>query len=328
MKILLTGPTQRMVNSQKLRYDYLTSVYLLVKVLTALGHTVDHRRVQYGEDLSKYDLALLGACPPKSFTSRHITGTAWALEKVKRSVLFCDDWSIANMGTMVRNTLKNWKQYTDWFGKLEKPLETSEEAAVKTFLTRVTHDNTLRLLAPMTPWGNHKTLMDGNLPVTQLRWWDPSPVVVVPSYQPAKARVKQWVYATLQKHDVWLDKLNCKWEVAKFGNSRSGHEYVPEKEILQVYANSWGVLCPRYNRAGSGWWRVRYHFAAHVRSVLKADIIDAAYMDDSYKKSVKTIEELSPAELEKLAQKQRNWFFGNISTRKQCYDQVEEAIAR
>jgi hypothetical protein len=49
-----------MFNSQKLRDNYLTCEPILARGLAELGHEVDHRKVTPGEDLSRYDVALLG----------------------------------------------------------------------------------------------------------------------------------------------------------------------------------------------------------------------------------------------------------------------------
>jgi hypothetical protein len=315
MRILLTGFTQRMVNSQRLHYDYLTSVYILRDALRKLGHEVEHRPVEYGEDLSHFKLALIGVGPPRSFTARHVVGSAWAVMTAKKYLLYCDDWSIANMGASLKTTLKNYDKYLSWFREnLGQSMDDGEAQSVKLMLEILYSSDKLRMLAPMFKWGDHKVLTTGNLENIKLVPWDPTPLVKsLPWVELADQsfRERQWVCATLQNHDGWVEDQRCGWPVKWLGNRRKGEAYVSEREVMQLYANSWGVLCPRYNRAGSGWWRVRYQWAAMTGAVLRCDPRDSCYMGEAYRLSVSSIEERDTIALEAVAQARQDWFFDN-----------------
>jgi hypothetical protein len=73
---------------------------------------------------------------------------------------------------------------------------------------------------------------------------------------PYPDRKKQWVMATLADHSKWLNKFALKWPIEMYG--RKYYNYVPEAELLKIYANSTGIIANPYYHAGSGWWRMRY----------------------------------------------------------------------
>lgn len=332
MKILLTGFTQRMVNSQKLRYDYLTSVYLLKDALLELGHEVEHRTVQFGENLHDFDLALVGIGPPRSFTARHIVGSSWAAQSARRVLFYCDDWSIANMGTSIRTTVKSFDKYLKWFTEnLGQPITDVESKSVQAMLQDMLYmAPNFPLLAPMFPWGRHKSLLEDNLPEVKLIPWDPTPLVHELAFAKVEpeAKKKQWVCATLQNHDDWVADQHCSWPVRWMGNRRKGEDYKPENEVVQEYADSWGVLCPRYNRSGSGWWRVRYQWAAMTRSVLRCDRSDSCYMGDPHQQPLHSIEARGVGELAALAEAQAEWFYAKTSTKKELFSWLQEVLTK
>jgi hypothetical protein len=329
LKILLSGFTQRMVNSQKLRYDYITPETIVKNLLTGMRHKVDHRPVETGESLKKYDLALVGIGPSKSFTARHIAGAAWAFHHARRVVLFCDDWSIANTGGDFRASTHRWEGYVKWHNSLGEPFTGAQATQTREMLLAILADTgKIKLLAQMFPWGKHERLLAGNLPL-KLAAWDPTPFT--PSYASnvniaSEIRKKSWVYAALQNHDGWMKKTKFNWPVDRYGNKRLGHPYLSEKEILTKYRESWGVICPSYSRAGSGWWRVRYQMSRDAGSVLYAGQEDTETMGVSYKLTASAVEGLEAGELAKLAAGQAAWFDDNVSSKKKTREAIAEAI--
>lgn len=321
-----------MVNSLRLRYDYVTSVYLLVDALRSMGHEVDHRRVTFGEDLSKYDLALVGIGPPKSLTARHVHEACWTLREAKKSMLYCDDWSIAAAGGNTRSAIRCMPQWSKFMSFDEYQTE-----CVTAGLMHIL-EGRWPLLAPMFPWGTHTKLVQNNLDNLPLYAWDPSPYLEDGAWQlasklPNTMKEQRWVYATLQEHDKWLDTLNPQWPVERYGSYRAEDKYISESLLLDRYAASWGVLCPAYKSQGSGWWRVRYHHAAALGCVLKCSIEDGMAMSSGslmsqnvYTWRMDDIENMHPPELAKLAGAQRDWFFEQINTREQTMLQLDNAL--
>jgi hypothetical protein len=329
MKILLTGFTQRMTNSQKLRYDYLTSVYILRDALRRLGHEVDHRPVTPGEDLSGYDRALVGIGPTKSFTARFVPGSAWAYHQLPgRVILYCDDWSIEKTGYDFRNTLGRWEQWLGFFqtcGPVKgQELEGHDDRKVdvRLMLESISQNVQVKLLAPMFPWGDHAALMRGNLP-SQLVPWDPTPLIPPIVHLRPWPKAQRWVMATLQKNSK---VPKGQWPVHQVGNKRDGQAYLPEAEIHKLYGESWGVICPPYQKAGSGWWRYRYQATADARSVLWLSAADKAPMASCYQHSLPEYEKMDDLTLGATADAQHRWFYFNTATAERTLQTLAEAL--
>jgi len=317
-----------MTNSQRLRYDYLTSVYVLRDALQQLGHVVDHRAVTPGEDLSGYDRALIGIGPTKSFTARFVPGTAWAYKSMPgHTILFCDDWSVEKTGYDFRNTLSRWDKWLKFFTDAgpvrgqELWADPQRQADVQEMLEDITVSKDRKLLAPMFTWGNHRLLLEGNLPSTLVPW-DPTPLLPM-APGPAPTKRKQWILATLQKK---MNLPHGEWPMHQVGNKREGQPYHPENEILKMYQESWGVMCPPYAKAGSGWWRARYQHAADAGCVLWLDARDKAGMDSCYRLSLTDYEKLGDHELAVTARAQREWFYANVATAETTLQVITEAL--
>ena len=318
MKILITGVTSRMYNSQRLKNKYVTCEAILPRVLEALGHTVHHRAVETGEDLSGYDLAFLGVTHLTSFTSSHAAQTGYALTKIKRRVLFCGDWSIEKAGSMTRNALEHWERTAKFLHKAFK--YTAEELSYAQLLARNFAYQDVPLVAPFFPWGQHDLILGTNLPKAKLLTWDPTPFVDLAAVEvPAKER--RWIYGALQENP-WLRGQRTHWPVTVHDTDNR----VLEDQLVAEYASSWGVLGAPYKTAGSGWWRVRFNHAAHVGSVMICGPKDSAPMGSAYQKSISEVESMSDAELQSTAQQQREWLFENTATKAQTLEAIQKAL--
>lgn len=331
MKVLITGFTTRMVNSQRLKNNYLTCEPVLAEALGQhLGHEVDHRAVTPGEDLDKYDLAILGICGIQSRAAAHAAGTAWAFETAKRHLLFCGDWSIEVAGFDFQNALEHWERYMK-FSSSSWGYSPADGDRIRTMLTSILQQPQ-PLLAPFFPWGKHELILQNknnrtkkrNLPKTQLFPWDPSPFCEMPQLEVNRERVPRWIYASLQDHDDWLatHERGLKWPVVHYEKNNK----ISEAELLKEYAASWGILAPGYKSAGSGWWRARYNHAAHVGAIMVCDFRDSVVMEAPYWPTAPDVEHMSPDELKTLAQEQRDWFFANIASREQTLSDLENAL--
>jgi hypothetical protein len=323
VKILCTGFTQRAVNSQKLRYDYLTASTLLPKALKALNHEVHHRAVTPGEDLSQYDLAIITVGPPKSLTARYLPGSAWAFLKAKRVILACDDWSIEAAKGNAESTLRCMERFWPWYNDRGKWNDEDKSNVVKMIELLLT-PHELRMLAPMFPWGDHKILERHTFPVKVVAW-DPTPFVRIPhvSHIELNQRDRQWVLASLQGEPK-LGALS--WPVRRVGNKRAGEQYIPETEVLELYQLNWGVLCPPYKIAGSGWWRVRYHWSAICKNVLWSHLLDRTWMGEAYQHGARDFEEMTDDQLKATAQAQHDWFFANAAPLQETLDNLREVL--
>ena len=143
---------------------------------------------------------------------------------------------------------------------------------------------------------------------------DPTPTVI-PSLQAVienapDAKKKAWVLGALMPHDTWLEKKNFNWPVEIVGSRKlikklGGQRFDTEQDVLEFYNRHWGILSPPYPHAGSGWWRSRFLYAAHVGSVLVTDKGEGDPLGDSYKLTISDVEKMSETQLHEAAMAQR-----------------------
>lgn len=322
MKILMTGCTARMVGSQRVAIDYLTVGQLIVMILEKLGHTVTWRAVEPGDDVSGYDLCLVGWAPLLSIGSGRAPGCAWALNQYPdRSVLYAEDWSFGGFGKInsgIIKTTESWRKFLKWrswkyeeryLNILRETLQSLTPAASCPWPVAV----------PAYSWGDHGLIFENNL---NCDVWDYDPSCLVPRipFEPTQSlqRSKAWVLSQLSDQTAWLKKLKLTWPVQAYGNKRLGQPVLDEKELLGVYAQNWGMLSSKYGKmTGSGWWRVRYLHAGWVGAIMYCDSIDGSRISESYCLDSTEIENLDQAGLIALARRQEEDFHQHLPTETQ-----------
>jgi hypothetical protein len=93
MKIIMTGFTALQINTERRTIQKIDVPALIVKALTDLGHEVDWRKVDPGEDLSSYDVAWVNLAPLNSLNGRQgAMGALYTLSSGLPAVGFFDDW--------------------------------------------------------------------------------------------------------------------------------------------------------------------------------------------------------------------------------------------
>ncbi len=100
MKILISG----MNKSQSVRNHYLRmqlrvvpAHYSLFNCLVAMGHEVEQREVQIGEDLSKYDEVIIYIAGPRQLVATHSFNGLWAISQRPDCILGVDDWQAPDL---------------------------------------------------------------------------------------------------------------------------------------------------------------------------------------------------------------------------------------
>jgi hypothetical protein len=135
---------------------------------------------------------------------------------------------------------------------------------------------------------------------------DPT-ATIIPTLQPVIAKPaadkkRAWVLGALMPHDNWLERKSLEWPVEIVGSRKlikklGGQRFDTEQDVLEFYNNHWGILSPPYPHAGSGWWRSRFLYAAHVGSILVTDKGEGDPLGDAYKLTIADVEKMSDAEL-------------------------------
>jgi hypothetical protein len=169
-----------------------------------------------------------------------------------------------------------------------------------------------RLLVPAFEWGD-KSKLEKYLLGKPNHYVDVS--IYAPLHEierkPSTERYGAWILGTLSKQSkAWADEhmTRCKWPVKTFGSARSkwATASVKEPELVQYYADCWGVVATPYAmHPGSGWWRNRYTYAAQCESILYTDPRDAERIGPEYLIDLEAVEKMRGQELVDVAQAQR-----------------------
>jgi hypothetical protein len=193
-------------------------------------------------------------------------------------------------------------------------------------------------VCPMYAWGD-RTGVRKRMPVEvgPIEALDPSVVVndtlaaVIP--KSPKEKVRSWVLGALMPHDEWLARKNPEWAVEIIGSRKlikklGGLRLDTEQDVLEYYNERWGILSPPYPHAGSGWWRSRFLYAAHVGSILVADKGEGDPLGSSYKLTISDVEKMSDDELAAAAKAQADALRPYIGTYDQFKDHCERIVNR
>jgi hypothetical protein len=165
--------------------------------------------------------------------------------------------------------------------------------------------------------------------------WDVSPLIQKPELQPpgelfnrCNEKERTWVLGALSDQSRWVEKQNFQWPVLQYGHKSSGQPRLQEADLIKVYNDSWGVLCPPYKKSGTGWWRNRYNWSAYVGSILLCDYDDACVMGEPFILTPADIEGMDDKGLATIAQEQREWHGAHIWNREQLRDAIGDLLRR
>lgn len=343
----MTGMTSRGIGSQRLKHDYVALSDLLSRALIDMGHTVDIGRVSPDEDLDQYDAALVLTYWVSSLSSHYVHETAVALSKLQgRAIVYSDDWRAQTLADDFYNHVEKpigWSRHRDRFRKAlwDKLTERQVEEGREALLQMIRPDSPYEMLVPQHPWGDIAKFHQSKIRAltNHITPIDPTPMVPLPELVRRRAsdRDRAWVLATIQEHERWLQSEGFEWDVVKLGGAKKlgggvnpgraeMSKVVPEKDVIQAYADNWGMLVPPYACSGSGWWRPRYTYAAHARAVTYAPIQDALLLGDAYTLDRGTVEGLSSGALRGLAEEQAGVQEGYAWSRELLYSTLESVL--
>jgi hypothetical protein len=310
MKILITG-VNAVQCGHRPKLDY-ASAFLSVRWACQQFAEVDARPVTVGEDLSQYDKIILYLAPIRGFVGVHAPGAMWAYAMYHdKVVLSFDDWQIREIMVSFQATLATYDKTIDDHKFGWKGIDLIKSDLKEEYRQIVEHfsrwDLKEPMLVPYYPGGDLNLL---HLPGKDVHQFNPAAYFRgrYGELQEAGLKKKQWILAALHDHQSWLKKQKLQWPVLQFGAKKLGQPRLKESELFQHYADSWGVLSPKYYTCGSGWWRARHGFSADALCIVAGAPEELAMLGNEYTLSPQEIESLSDSDLSALAQEQRAKF--------------------
>ena len=117
MKILITGMnkaqcTRKFYLRQQLKV--VPSHYSLYNCLVDMGHEVDQRMVELGEDLSEYDEVIVFIAGPRQLVATTVFNGLWAISAKPDCILSFDDWQVPDLFKGIAKCV-DWKELTAQF---------------------------------------------------------------------------------------------------------------------------------------------------------------------------------------------------------------------
>lgn len=335
-KVLVTGFTgQHTGKSTRLKYDPVAKLF--ADTIRHAGYEVDHRPVEPEEDLRAYDLIFMGVSSLSSITAGNSYGALWAIgeavEKGLPMLFYIDDWKMHGIQGNAVSLLNKPETITKEFfkGRHHYDWAVDNVDLVKKGLEVLAND-WVDVVMPLYKNGDHDLFKPKMPEGTNIIAIDPT-AFYTPydiEHRAYAEKKDQWVFGILSDQQNWLKKLNLGWELAHRGSKASKAEAggMPEPELVQMYADSWGVLSCPYWHAGSGWLRIRHDHAAFTGSILVSQSKELSFISPAYDVTVADVEAMSPDARALIAQAQSDAWYANKTSKDDAAHQMDQAIAR
>lgn len=301
-KVLLTGMT-RVQCGEQVKMNYMSAPIAFKIMLEQLGYEVIQKHYDPKEkDDNVYSFILCGLSAWHSVSAVYGYNVLLLSQKYNYDniLYFVDDWAVHKLKVQPSVTNNIFSDFKLKVNKL-KDLSIKDEDCILKSLCRF-KDKPYNLLAPMFNWGEHNILTK-NLPHVNLLPIDPSAFIKLSQVNVNKKN-KIWVCASLYDNQKYIDKLDLQWPVVNFHSKQR----IGELDLLDVYAKDYGIISPKYGHAGSGWWRMRFLHAIHIKSILLAHKKEVEKLGDAYVFDVHEIEKYSPKQLSELVNEQKRSF--------------------
>lgn len=343
-RILQTGfSTQHVGRGTRFKYDPVAKLF--ADALRHYGYDVEHRQVIPDEDLSSYDAVFSGMSPLNSLSARYEYGGLDAIGRAReadKAVLFyIDDWQThliqSSARTMIKDPNRLVRPTFNGANKSGATCRIDFDWAVENLdRLMVTVNSLVEDAWPTTVMalydGGDWAKFDARMPArTSVVGVDPTPFytpydTVIPEDD---ARSRDWVFGVLSDQRKWIDKLDIKWPMAHRGGKASKSEDggMPETELVQMYADSWGVLSCPYWHSGSGWFRIRHEHAMGTKSILYSEN-ELSFISDVFDVKIPEVEAMSNKQLRDLADAQAEAWYAHKPSKDDVATRIGEAFDR
>lgn len=333
MKVLMTGMSPPQCGRKTLTgYEHVSDLW--AKGLRAGGAEVHHRLVVPDEDLTEYDLALIGLVPPNSIAARYQYTALDVMARAKASgcglLFYVDDWRFyaitRGVKAMAKNPVRRYIENPlfDKFYERDWAVGPGWSRIVK-MIEALRDREWPPTIMPAFTWGLKEKIPP--MPSKRTIVIDPSSFVReydIPRVDDNMRRCA-WVLGTFSDQRHWQDSLNLTWETDYIGTRRSKAEKrMKEWDLVKLYGEAWGVLGAPYEHTGFGWWRNRFVYAAAGGAVMLNDPAETEGLV-GYHKPAAEIEDMTTVELREFADFQATLMQGSYSSRDEVADQLMTA---
>jgi len=345
VKILMTGMAARGVGSTRTKHKIASLPDVIAAALRELGHEVDGPRRVEGRGDVRADAILVqvGWSSSLSSTYAHEAGALMgAAASVGVPLLrYVDDWRSQWLADDVAGHVvsdRGWRNHTEKFRRdVYRELKPYTRDLVREGLA-ATLD--APVLVPTMGWGDpQKFDSSAKARLSRVVGWDPQRLVPydVPEWPEDFRRARRWVVASLQEHDRWVSDQHLTWPVVRMGANPklpggvpvagATNRVRPEGEVLQAYADAWGVLSPAYASAGSGYWRTRWFQAMLSGAILWPGSADSEAIGGAFSgMDPADVEVMRESDLQELAAAQSDRIWETSWTREEALGELDAIV--
>ena len=281
MNILITGMnTNQCTEDFYLRQQLkvVPSHYSLLRCLRDMGHQVEQRAVEIGEDLAKYDEVFVYIHNPSGFAG-YVYNALYAISQRPNCILLMDDWQTDSIYegllALEEGDHKLFRPYVvDSQTKL--PDNFMQYADCYRDALAIIRGKTNRMLLSAFAYGDLTKLI--SYPTDKLYSYNPNPyhlnrqadAAVLPQ---DKRREMSFASLVQGKTKKWLkaQKVPADFEIKFYGSRKDGQDRLTEDQMVNTYAQQWVALMPGYFHTGSGWWRARPLQCADAGTIVIGD---------------------------------------------------------
>lgn len=319
-KILFTGASGKQHDdgaAGRARIDRIDDSTIIIDSLKKMGHEVHRRLVTWTDDLSSYDLAIVGIGSLGSPNYGNMFNALYAVGASKKVIIFHEDWKIegtmkgltSSLDNLEKMAEKKWSNGSYFYANAD----IADTEKLRDTMTRIIAGE-YPVLTPGYTWGNKSIIANIlNTDVNLVNHVDLSPYVLQPMLDapfftgrdsiPSNRKTK-YMLATLTDNRPWVKKLKLDYEVDYYGCKAIKAPLLPnELAVFETMNNYWGVLCPVYPQAGSGWFRMRFMYSALNKNIMLMDQKDSDAVGTPH---IERIENYSPNDLLEVATRQSN----------------------
>jgi len=328
MKILFTGSTSKQTDDNAFKRAQVKRIddsTIICESLRKSGNEVIRKEVQHGEDLSSYDIGIVGVGALGSSNYGNIFSALYAIANLKKVIVFHEDWKIKDTIKSFKQSLekkdveshikKKWSSGDNFYSNITDNIDIKQIYSTMENILDGKYD----CLVPSFEWGDKSIIADIlQTSIEKINTIDLTPYSlkafgIEEKQMDVRLRDKKYMLASLVDHSSWVKRQKLEHDVDYYGCKKlKSPRLDDEKHVFETMNKYWGILCPVYPHAGSGWFRIRYIYSAMNRNILIMD------KKDSDALGIDHIAKIDPSwstdELLQIAEKQRMAIYKHLTT--------------
>lgn len=337
MRILVTGATSRQANpdASNVGKKEVAFAWLLAEALRTNGYEVEHRNPTVSEDYADFDHIFVGLAPLHGLGSNRMYGVLAAVLRTwgtDRLSLFVDDPDVGKVTGGLRTMATEPHRVTKPFFAYKLEYTIASEPKVAAWLqegVKILHEQQWpRLVVPGHTWLEDIALLESRVPQAAGQIVPLDLTTFLPDLKPVYEHddevpelKRQWV-CEAAPDSKWFRQQRPGFDVHRIG--KDGEKSLPDKHLVKLYAESWGVLLPPLQPVG--WWSSRIGYAAQAGTPLVTKWQDVIALGEPYSVLTDAVVAMTPDERNDLATEQREALEAHTAPKDKVLEQLTGII--